>query len=1024
MDVGVLGPLRVWGERGEIRVGGARLRALLALLALEAGRPVAVESLIGALWPEEAPAHPRNALELLVSRLRRALGGASAVRSGDGWYRLDVEPDAVDAHRFEQLAMGGRDSMRAGRMGEARRLLREALGLWRGEALIDVGDVPRAAAAAVRLEELRLVATEDRIEADLAVEPGPALVAELEGLVTANPLRERLRSLLMRALQAEGRRAEALTAYEDARRLLAEELGSDPGRELQETHRSVLRGETPERLELRGNLPSPATAFFGREIELAHLDAQLRAGRLVTLVGPGGAGKTRLATTFAGRAAGSLVGGTWLVELAAVSDARDVPERVLAVLGRPEIGSRGHAASTGDRVRRLIDVLSAAETLLVLDNCEHVLDAAGRLAEVLLAHCPRLRVLATSRERLGIAAERLCPVAPLPLPAAGDASVSAAVRLFIDRARAVRPDFEADDVALARIADVCRRLDGLPLAIELAAARLRSMSLRELAAGLDDRFRLLTDGIRTAPERQRTLRATVTWSWGLLDGAERARLARLAAFPASFGGDAAERVGVPWETLQALVDKSLLQVVEGRYVMLETIRAYARERLQKEGLAGAARAAHATCYLEVAERAAPHLRGAGQPPWIGTLARERENLLAALRYAVEARDAATATRLAAACAHFWAIVDGHAALADRLHQVLRVTGPAPAEAAAEVAGAYLLYATLSGASRDVPAAIRRCSGVRAPDAVLVRALGALARGDLADGLAELRRRSPPRDPWRRGRFLLIRSLLHGGGGDLQAMCRDLARAADAFRGAGERWGLSLTLTYLALAPGTELAAACASLEEAVGLIRELGGDARFQRAWLARLHGRQGDEPRAMRELVEIAGEATSGESAALARILLADLARRAGDLDTAAAHLEGAAAHDAGETFAGTLLRLQRARLGLQRGELGQARRDLRTVLSEAAAMPDLPFVATVGIAVAELSLRGDQPEHAAFVLGAADAVRGRADEEDPDVAQLRAELSSALGAGAFARARRHGRSLGREAALAAIEHRLRAGA
>ncbi|WP_017573959.1 ATP-binding protein, partial [Nocardiopsis halotolerans] len=522
MRVGVLGPLRVVADGRSTGVGGPRLRALLARLALEAGRTVGHRTLAGALWPEagtaDGPDHPAAALHSLVSRLRRALPEPGVLCSEPAGYRLDLPPDAVDALLFERLARQGRDALRAGRHDAAAEHLARALDLWRGDPLSDIGPLPYAESAAVHLREIRLGAVEDRAEAGMAL-PGEApRTAELERLAAAHPLRERLRALLVRALDAEGRRAEALSAYEDHRIRLAEELGTDPGPELRSLHLRLLREErAPGPASVpgvasaagpvsapspRGNLRAPLTTFVGREGERRLVGERLAEYRLVTLVGPGGVGKTRLASVPPADTADRV----WLVELGPVDDPDGVPRAVAGALGL-----RGRT----DPVSALVDALTAADTLLVLDCCEHVVDAAAGLAGELLGRCPRLRVLATSREPLGVPGEALCPVPPL--------APEAARRLFTDRARAARPDFSPT----GEVTRICQRLDGLPLAIELAAARLRSMTVEALTAGLDDRFRVLGVGSRTAPPRHRTLRGVVAWSWDLLTDTERDAAERL-----------------------------------------------------------------------------------------------------------------------------------------------------------------------------------------------------------------------------------------------------------------------------------------------------------------------------------------------------------------------------------------------------------------------------------------------------------------------------------------------------------------
>ena len=389
MRVAMLGPLEVTADGGLVELGGARLRALTIRLALEAGRRVPPEALVGALWPERPPANPSAALYSVVSRLRKALPDGAALRSKAGAYRLEVRPDDVDVHRFERLVSEGRPALRAGEARLSGRRLREALALWRGPALAEVAKVPYAAAIVVRLEELRLAAVEDRVEADLLLgAASPELAAELVELTAAHPLRERLLSLHVRVLHALGRVAEALSTYADFRRRLADELGTDPGPELQEAHLAVLRGTpapTARPLGSRGNHRLPLTSFVGRKQERARIRARLTQARLVTLVGPGGVGKTRLATTVATE----VTDAAWLVDLAVVADPSDVPHTVATTLGLRELVTHDQKR---DPLTRLVEAIGATETLVILDNCEHLLDASARLVDDLLGRCPRLTV--------------------------------------------------------------------------------------------------------------------------------------------------------------------------------------------------------------------------------------------------------------------------------------------------------------------------------------------------------------------------------------------------------------------------------------------------------------------------------------------------------------------------------------------------------------------------------------------------------------------------------------------------------
>ncbi|MCW3815417.1 winged helix-turn-helix domain-containing protein [Micromonospora sp. DR5-3] len=615
MRISLLGPLELRADSGApLPLGGARLRRLLILLALEPGRTVTVGRLAEAVWPHAPPT--ANALQALVSRLRRSAPGLP-VEARPGGYRLALTRDEVDLHRFEDAVRAG-CAILAEDPADGCRRLTEALALWRGPALADVADADFARAPVARLTELRLAATEDLLEAWLAGEPPDALLPQLREMAAAHPLRERPTALLIRALHRAGRSAEALAEYERLRTTLADTLGTDPGPELAALHLEILRGgrepahpatgappvaaavrvaptrrparphgglpaDPTEALEAngaaaasrvvstgpaasdhraatsgsgrlpapaRGNLPNTLTSFVGREEAVERVAALLDRHRLATLTGPGGAGKTRLAVESGRAVADRFPDGVWLVELAPVTDPAEVPQALLAALGLREQAllarvGRG-APEPVEPVDRLIDALASRSALLLLDNCEHLLDAAAGLAERLLTAGPWLRVLATSREPLGVTGEALRPVESLALPPADADPTTAltypAVRLFADRAGAVRPGFAVDDTTVGPVVRICRALDGMPLAIELAAARLRAMTAAQVDTRLDDRFRLLTWGSRTALPRHQTLRAVVDWSWDLLDDGERTLWRRLAVFAGGATADAVERV--------------------------------------------------------------------------------------------------------------------------------------------------------------------------------------------------------------------------------------------------------------------------------------------------------------------------------------------------------------------------------------------------------------------------------------------------------------------------------------------------
>ncbi|MFY1676637.1 AfsR/SARP family transcriptional regulator [Streptomyces sp. WMMC905] len=677
----VLGTTQALHPDGTVlSVGGARLRALLTVLALDASRPVPVGTLVREVWGAEPPADAPAALQALVGRLRRLLG-ADAVVSVVGGYRLAVPPDDIDVHRFHRLADEGCRELARGDPRTALRLLEEALALWRDPAL---ADLPDRGAESARLETRRREARRALLAAALDLGHTARALPELDALCAEHPLDESLQALRLRALRDTGRPAEALAAYEEVRRDLAERLGSDPGPELRALYSALLdpdpgpgadpgspgpRERPPDSRSRpwpagpQGNLRARLNSFVGRDADLHTLRRDLASGRMVTLLGPGGSGKTRLAQEVAEIAGEPARDGVWLAELAPVDDPESVPEAVLTALGGRETVLYGAGAeemrAAADRpetaVDRLVEHCGRRRMLIVLDNCEHVVGAAADLAEEVLSRCPRLTVLATSREPLGVVGEVVRPVEPLPEPAA--------LRLLADRGGAARPGFRVED-DLRSCAEICRRLDGLPLAIELAAARLRMLTPRQIADRLDDRFPLLASGNRTVLPRQQTLRAVVDWSWELLAAAERRVLAALSVFSGGCDLEAAEAVCGPdaLEVVGSLVDKSLVVAAPSsdgkmRYRLLETVAEYAGERLTESGRRAAARRAHLVHYRELARTTDPLLRGPQQLLAVGRLEREYENLRGALRHAVAERDEQEALSLALSLSWYWQMRD-------------------------------------------------------------------------------------------------------------------------------------------------------------------------------------------------------------------------------------------------------------------------------------------------------------------------------------------------------------------------------
>ncbi|MFB7264492.1 BTAD domain-containing putative transcriptional regulator [Streptomyces nojiriensis] len=1051
MRISMLGALDVRGEDGSgVAVGGTRLRALLILLALEPGRVVASELLIDGIWQDAPPAGAANALQALVSRLRRALSAVEVAAHPAG-YRLVVEPDAVDVVRFERLASAGRGAL-ARDPAAAARLLRDALELWRGPALLDVAASASFRAPVTRLSELRMAALEDRIEADLRLGRGRELTGELTSLVAEHPLREKLVGALMRALVAAGRPAEALTVYGNARAALAEELGADPSPELSALHTAVLRGQVevpagpppgatgrpPGPDAPAPPLPSPPTnlraglaSFVGRDEDLGQVDSLMGRFRLTTLIGPGGAGKTRLALQSARPLLARFPDGVWLVELGPLGAAADVAPAVLNALAL-----RDQAPAAGDPLDRLTAALRTRTALLVLDNCEHLIEAAAATADRLLGACPGLRILATSREPLGLTGEALWPVRPLDLPPEGaDAAQAlsyAAVRLLNDRA-AARSGFAVTEENAPAVTRICRALDGMPLAVELAAARLRTMSAEQLAARLDDRFRLLTGGARTAPRQHRTLRAVVDWSWELLTEAERVLLRRLAAFPGGATVETAEGVcaGGPVDAydvldlITSLADKSLLVTAgDGRYRMLETIRAYGLERLEEAGEREAVRRAHAAYFTGLARTADPYLRRAEQLEWLGRLTEEHDNLAAALRGAIAAGDARAAVRLVAAAGWYWWLGGHKAEGAELAARALALPVPDGAdgadgddeddEARAVACALAVLFATAGlGDDRRTGELLRQGlllagrSGSRHPVVRFLEPLERLLRGAdggpaaPADAWAGL---LADEDPWVRAQAGLegAKTLLGAGGPPARAQA-SIEAALAGFRGLGERWGISFALTLLAdlVARRGDHRAAIGHYEEAVAVIGELGVVEDRLYAWvrqaqLCRLAGDPAGSAAVMARAERDAVAAGWPEALAMMAHGKADLERWNGEPASARAELARAreavrevAVHPVFEAVVLDSL----GYLDAADGALAAARAHRAEALELAVSCGHAPTLAQVLVGVADQAVRLDRPREAARLLAAALAVRGGPDHSRPDAARVEGAARAALG-------------------------------
>ncbi len=622
----------------------------MAALILSQNRVVSREDLIDVLWGEYPPSSARKLLRIYVSQVRRTLA-RDCVQTRPGGYLLRVERGELDSARFDDLLRRGRSELRQGRVKAAQGLLSTALSLWRGSALADVADEHFARTEASRLDEARLGCLEDRIDADLALGRHAETVSELEGLVSQHPLREKPHRQLMLALYRTGRQADALAVYRRVRGVLFDGLGLDPTPELEELHRKILQHDAsldlgPAGRELRERppsaMPAPPTATVGREREIHALRELLadRAARLVTLVGTGGIGKTRLALEAALATAELFESGAAFVDLVGVSDWAQFQTAITHALHLRDDGATPTAALLATHLRE-------CDLLLVLDNFEHLTAIAPLVAETVAA-APGLTVLATSRIPLHVSGEHVFPVTPL--------HSEDAVELFC--ARALAAGAPMADGELATVERICELLDGLPLAIELAAPWLRSLPADELLRRLANRLALLVAGPRDLPERQRTMRATIAWSYDLLKPGARRALPQLGVFAGGFTLEDAEAVCAGQhliEHLRDILELNLVRREESRYRLLEIVREYALERLKDDV---EVRSRHATRFLHVAEAAEPGLTGGDQAQWLLRLDDDHDNLLAALGWFASRGETESELRLAAALARFW-YIRGH-----------------------------------------------------------------------------------------------------------------------------------------------------------------------------------------------------------------------------------------------------------------------------------------------------------------------------------------------------------------------------
>ncbi|MCF2526177.1 AfsR/SARP family transcriptional regulator [Yinghuangia soli] len=1152
MYVSVLGPLQVRDEVGEpVPVSGTRLRVLLTRMALDAGRPVPADVLVRAVWDEDEPSGAANALQSLVSRLRRMLG-PEAITSGPAGYVLAVDPGAVDVHRFERAAADGRRLLADDDPAAAEARLAEALGLWRGAALADAAEAGFAAGPAARLEELRLTALEDRVDARLRLGQAAEVVPELEQLAMEHPLRERIHGRLMAALDAVGRRADALAVYQTLRTELADELGIDPSPELDAVHMAILRGEptiatpgsvaagsaasraaasgpvgsgaagsgaagsgdetlaaavsgaaetvrtsepaaapaataagtttpasaadpapdsapAPAAAPASASAPAPATnltarltSFVGRDDERSRLAGMLAESRLVSVVGPGGAGKTRITVETGTALLADFPGGVWIVELAPVHDPSDIPQAILGALGRRESGilASGMVESPGgsggrdaprDVLARVVELLVRRPALLILDNCEHLVADIAEVADTLLAQAPTLRVLTSTREPLGIVGEALYPLGPLGLP--GETADSAAalaspsVRLFADRAKAVRPGLVIDGANIGAVVEICRRLDGMPLAIELAAARTRSLTPTQIARRLDDRFKLLTGGSRTAMPRHQTLRAVVEWSWDLLDDRERAVLRRLSVFAGGATLEAAEEVLSDGELLEpddvldllaGLVDKSLVDVFgtgEPRYRMLETIAAFAAERREDDGADAGIAQRHVDWAIRLLERLDPMLRTGDQLDAIGVIAEEHDNFGTALRFAIDAGDARSAVRAVSLMGWYWTIRGYHREASAWLGDALAVPhGGNPPDPESRVLAEWFHGTTLvvTGGEPDGVRWLMRsrwhmrqlAGPVTHPLVLLVESLTAALRDYVTGTMTALGAIEEHGDRWVRAVVDLIAGHVAVNGGQTDEGVRRLRRARVRFLEIGDRWGRSSAAGGLSEVYrfAGRLEEGIAAIDECLELVRVLGSDedVPLLLARRAQAYWQLGDEEAALADMnaaIEVAGDADTAGGVVLAYAWAGDLARLRGDRPEAEKQYARAVAELPTARMVPfqmiAYLHLSLAYFAEAPHERSKAKEALDTALAAALDSRDMPVVASVAEGLAWWTFTGGDPESAAAILGAATATRGHVDLGSPDAIRVTADVKEALPEDTYTKAHDRGLALSHAEAL-----------
>lgn len=1006
----VLGTFQIRDEAGLcVPLGGQRMATLLARLALTPGNTIATDALIHDLWGSEAPGGGAETLRRLASRARVRLSeyglncGPVPQRGG---YRLDISTEVVDAVTFERLAAEGARLLRDGVPDRAREVLEEALSLWEGDAFGGI-DADFAYRAAEQFNSQRLTTTEDHFDAMTQVADTNALIPELRAFCHQHPTRERSHSLLLQALHESGERGAALAVYEQLRQTLAEEFGADPSPQLQGMHAQILRDSGSA--QPRGWTNPYLTQFFGRRKELQAIKTLLKRTRLVTLLGPGGIGKTRLSAEYADQAGPDRV---CFVELSPLREGDSITGAVSAFLGRTDLLT---APSGLSRFDRLVASLSTVPTLLVLDNCEHLLDSAAQTVADLLAACPELSILTTSREPLGTMGEALVRVEPLLL-----SHSDGAVAMFENLASLARPGFRLDDRNEAAVADICRRLDGLPLAIELASTRVRSMTVQEIAEHLDERFRLLASVRRTGPDRHRTLSAVLDWTWNLLQTPERQLARRLAVLPGGATVDSAAAIAVTGELqkqdipflLASLTDKSLLRSTEFerhhiRYQLMEIPRAYLEEQLRRSSEEQQSQQAMLQYFLTLTEDAFDMLLGRDQAGALTILDAEQQNLTQCLRIAFGTGKVEVGRRLVTLLSWYW-IIRGRYGEIERWFDVLEAHPGTLNSAAVSVSAGIRAVLPRHDETSAAPEGQSLTSGLNPdhlshfPPLAVIAAKHHLGAGDHTRVASDAKVALTHPHPWVRAAGQALSALATEASGDVANAEDEVQAAVEAFQGVGDLWSSSQMAVVLAGLQSVrgDSAHAIESLQHALELERSLGLDesAVLVRIRLGQelLRAERADEAETvLRQALDTSGH-VGPDLRMLVLIGLAELSLYQGRAQ-AGWQLYGQASGllkkpVADRNYLRILLLHLEASLKLSEGHVDQARAAADQAWAAAQRSGDSALRAQTAELMAQALWHCEDLTDSARMLGAADGFRGRPDEGNPQVKLLKQNLTKAL--------------------------------